>query len=147
MFELKIAIMVFCATLFWWGGFSWKPARRFIMPSIITVACLLIAHTIQTHNWYQLTQLSCIGVFCLGYGDNSPLKHIFGNGWGRGVWGLLGALALSLDLFLSGHMVWYYFLGYLGLNFTFENALKNIPQAIGDTIIGIGFSSIIILIT
>lgn len=142
-----IFISLICAFLFWLGGFKWLPARRFIMPTIITGTCFFIAHTIQTHNWGQLTQLCVIGIFCLGYGDKSPLRHIFGNGWGRGVWGLLAALALSTELVITGHIQWYWFILYLAVNFTLENALKDISQNIGDPIIGLGLSCIIIFIT
>lgn len=135
-------ILLISSALFWLGGFSFLPARRFIMPFILTITSLYLTHW----NWYCLSMLSCMGIFCLGYGDNSPLRHIFGNGWGRGIWGLLGALALSLGLFLTGHLVWYLLIPYLVVNFILENALKDIPQFIGDPIIGLGFSSIVLLI-
>ncbi len=90
--------------------------------------------------------LFCMGIFCLGYGESSPLRHIFGNGWGRGVWGVLAAICLSLPLFLTHHLSLWLFVLYLVLNFTLENALKNVNQKIGDPIIGLGFSFIIFLI-
>lgn len=142
MIEIKIITLILCAACFWVGGAFWLPARRFIMPFFLTLECLYISHW----DWYCLTMLACMGVFCLGYGDKSPLRHIFGNGWGRGVWGLLGAITLSLGLFLTGHLWVVWMTIYLGLNFILENALKDIPQFIGDPIIGLGFASLVFLI-
>lgn len=141
MIEIKLAVIAVCAALFWLGGYRFLAARRFIMPTILSLTCLVALHTLLA-----LTMLSTIGVFCLGYGEKSPLRHIFGNGWGRGVWGLLAGTCLSLGLFLTGHLFWWIFLPYLALNFTLENALKNIPQWLGDPLIGLGFSSIVIFI-
>lgn len=152
---LVILVMAICAALFWWGGYSWKPARRFILPCLLTLAALLLSH-----NPWCLTTLSCMGVFCMGYGDNSPLRHVLGDGWGRSVWGLLAATCLSLPLFLThhlgieyGHLVltsqaWSIGLGmiYLTLNFTLENALKSLNQKIGDPLIGLGLASILLII-
>ncbi len=141
MLGIRIIIMIVCAGLFFWGGYNFKPARRFIMPFIIAISCAWLSHS-----WWVLTGLSAMALFSLGYGDSSILRRIFNNGWGRSVYGLLGALALSLGLLCTGHIAWYYFIGYLALNFTLENALKNIPQKIGDPIIGLGFSLILILV-
>lgn len=141
MIELKLLVLGVCSALFWLGGFGWLPARRFIMPSLILITCFLFCK-----NPWLVSQLTCMGIFCLGYGEKSPLRHCFGNGWGRGVWGLLAAICLSLPLLLTGHLVWYFFVPYLILNFILENALKDIPQPIGDPIIGAGFSCIVLLI-
>lgn len=143
---IPLIIISICSALFWLGGFCWLPARRFIMPSIITGYCFIVAHTIVTHNWLQLTQLAVIGIFCLGYGEKSPLRHIFGNGWGRGVWGILAGICLSLELFLTGHLALIWFLLYLVGCFTLENALKNIPETIGDPLIGLGFTWFLIVL-
>lgn len=142
MIEIKLIIMAICGGLFFWGGFNFLVARRFIMPCVLTTSALLLTH----FDWWALTMLICMATFSLGYGLNSPLRHVFGNGWGRGVWGLLGALALSLGLFLTGHVMVYYFVLYLAINFTLENALKDIPQPIGDPVIGLGFASILLFI-
>lgn len=138
---MQIIIVLACSALFWWGGFSWHNARRFILPVVISSSLAFFSHS-----WWGLTALASIGVFCLGYGEKSPMRHIFGNGWGRGAWGLLAAIALSVGLFLTGHIHWYFFVPYLALNFTLENALKNINQLIGDPIIGAGFASILFIV-
>lgn len=142
MIEIKLLVMAICSALFWWGGFNFNKARRFIMPTVLALSCVYFAHT-----WWALTMMSAMGMFCLGYGDNSPLRHCFGNGWGRGIWGLLGAIALSLGLFMTGHIPIYFFLPYLAINFTLENALKDIPQVIGDPVIGLGFSAIVFVVS
>lgn len=141
MIELKLAVMLACGALFAWGGYSYHNARRFIMPMLLTATALLV-----THDAWALLMLISIGPLCLGYGEKSPLRHIFGNGWGRGVWGLLVASCLSLPLFLSTHLGWLPFVLYLSLGFTLENVLKNIPQLIGDLIIGFSFGSIVLFV-
>lgn len=141
MIGLQLLTIVICGGLFAWGGYSWHNARRFIMPLILALTCLWL-----TKSWWALTVLGMSPIFCLGYGIKSPLRHVFGDGWGRGVWGALAALGASLGLFLTGHIAWYLFGGYLILNFTFENALKKINQIVGDCIIGIGFGLIIFIV-
>ena len=140
--SLKALTVAVFQGLFWWGGYNFKASRRFIAPFVLSVACAIILRL-----WYVIP-LMCPAmlVFSLGYGDNSRFRHIFGDGWGRSVWGLLGALALSLGLFLTGHLAWYFFLPYLVLNFILENALKNLKQWLGDPIIGVGFGCIVFLI-
>lgn len=141
MIAIKLIVLVVAAGLFWVGGAYWHNARRFIMPVVLSGFCLLTTHILMS-----LTMLSTIGIFCLGYGEKSPLRHIFGNGWGRGVWGLLAAICLSIGLFLTGH-IWVVWMAlYLALNFILENALKDIPQVIGDPIIGLGFASIVMIV-
>ncbi len=139
---IKIFIVILCAALFWLGGKCWLPARRFIMPFILCCAMIFSSH------WclWAISSLSCMGIFCLGYGEKSPLRHCFGNGWGRGVWGLLAALTLSFWGIYTGHLAWWFFVPYLALNFTLENALKDTNQSLGDPFIGAGFASIVLLI-
>ena len=140
---ILIILDLICSALFWWGGKKWHNARRFIMPLILAVYAAL-----KCHCWWLIPALflPMVGVLCLGYGDKSPLRRIFGDGWGRGVWGLLVALAASTGLFIGGFLPLYLYIPYLALNFTLENALKKLPQAIGDPIIGLGFASILFLI-
>ncbi len=138
---LRLLILLISSGLFWWGGYSWLPARRFILPTLLAISCLIL-----THSWWCLTMLSCMGIFCLGYGEKSQLRLLFGNGFGRGIWGLLAAICLSLALVLTHHITVILWLAYLSLNFTLENALKNVNQKIGDPIIGAGLSSVILLI-
>lgn len=142
MIALKILIVLICSFLFWWGGHSWNVARRYFMPLLLTATSFLLTH----FEIYSLIMICSIGFLTLGYGEKSPLRHVFGNGWGRGIWGLLVGLALSLPLFLTAHIQWYLFVAYIVLSFTLENALKDIDQMIGDPIIGMTFGSIIFLI-
>lgn len=141
MIEMKLLVLTMSSALFWVGGYCWHNARRFILPILLTLTCWLLSKDI-----WSLTMLTTCGTFCLGYGEKSPLRHIFGNGWGRGIWGLLSALCLSTALFLTHHLALPLFLAYLAINFTLENALKNFPQFIGDPLIGMGFAAIILFI-
>lgn len=150
----KLIIIAICAALFWLGGFCFLASRRFVFPFVLAVYASIVLAML-----WPLTMFSCAGIFCLGYGEKSPLRHCFGNGFGRGVWGLLAAICLSVPLFLTHHLgepigflhitpllCFVEFVLYLALNFTLENALKNIPQCIGDPIMGAGFASIVLLI-
>ena len=138
-----IELIAFLASggLFYWGGQGFLLARRVLMPYLLMIVCLL-----ATRDLWCLTMMSAYGVETIGYGPSSPFYHCFGNGWGRGAWGLLVAIALSLALFLTGHLVWYWFVAYLLAGFTLENAFKNLPVWIGDPIIGLGFGSIVLII-
>lgn len=138
---LKIIVDLICGVLFWWGGYSWHNARRFLLPCVIAIlSCFLL------HSLIGLLSLAAIGMLCLGYGDKSPLRRIFGNSIGRGIWGLLCAIGISLGLFLSGHILWFFWVAYLILNFCGEAFLNKIPQWIGDPIFGIFLGSIVFLI-
>ena len=90
--------------------------------------------------------LSAYGVLSVGYGDNSLFKHIFGDGWGRGVYGFLVALSLSLWAVLTNHIHPSFFVGYLAVGFTLENACKKLPQILGDLIIGCGFGLLALIV-
>lgn len=155
MIEIKILIIAICAGLFSWGGFNNHNMRRFVLPIVLVGTMLFITHEI-----WCLMSLCVIGAYCMGYGEKSPLRHVFGDGWGRGVWGLIAATCLSLPLFLTHHLgmtfgslplnsePWplIFLFVYLALNFTLENALKSMQQIIGDLIIGAGFGTIVLLI-
>lgn len=151
---VRLVVELACAALFWLGGFIFLSARRDIMPPLLTISCALFAEC-----WWALTMLTSVVIYHLGYGEKSTFKHIFGDGWGRGVWGLLAGLCLSTWALVTGHLcapphphwlsildnfpTWIWFLIYNAGNFTFENALKRIPQCIGDPIIGAWFASIV----
>lgn len=141
MILLQIITVIVCACLFSWGGHNFLSARRDIMPPILALSCCWIIHS-----WWPLSMLPVVAVYHMGYGDDSFFKHCFGDGWGRGVWGLLAALCISLGVFLTGHTYSILFILYLIVNFTLENALKRLPQIIGDLIIGSGFSLIVFLL-
>ena len=138
---IQLITIILCAVLFFIGGWVWHNARRFLMPLVLCAATVY-----KIHDPWAMTMLSSMVILSLGYGDKSPLRHCFGDGWGRGVWGLLVALSLSLGLFLTHHLELGWFLAYLTAGFVLENALKKIPQCIGDPIIGAVFGTIILVI-
>lgn len=82
----------------------------------------------------------------MGYGVNSWLRKFFGDDVGRGIWGLLVGLSASLSMVLTGHLHFYWFILYLALNFLFEKELKDLPQDVGDPLIGLGVASLIMLV-
>jgi hypothetical protein len=137
----QITTIIASGLFFAAGGKNFLMARREFVPAFIAADCFY-----TTHSLWCLTQLSAILFLSLGYGVNSKFRHIFGDCWGRGFWGLLVAIALSLGLFLTGHMAWYWFMAYLLIGFFFEPLFKNLQQVFGDIIIGAGFSSIVFLI-
>jgi hypothetical protein len=138
---IRIVCMLIVSVLFFIGGWRWHNARRFILPAVMAATAYWL-----TRDLWCLTMLSAMGVFCMGYGEDAPLVHVFGKGWGRGIWGFLGALALSLGLFLTGHLAWYWFAAYLVAGFILENALKNLYQVAGDLIIGAFYGSLLLAI-
>lgn len=156
MIALQISAIALSSFCFWLGGYRILFFRRYMMPIILGVTI-----SILTHVWWLGLAIMPVSVaFSCGYGDNSIIRRIFGNGWGRSVWGGLAAICLSLPLFLTHHLSIFgvqaindnytvdsivVLILYLSLNFTLENVLKNIPQYIGDPIIGVGFASIVLL--
>lgn len=142
MIFIKIITVILSAFLFAWGGYSWHNARRYLMPFVITITLLIITN----YDWRCLTSLSSVLFLSIGYGEKSVFHHIFGNGWGRGMWALLVAGSISVGLFLTGHLAWYLLLPYLAICFTMENTLKNIKQIPGDLIFGTAFGSIVLLV-
>ena len=142
MIWIKLAILLISSVCFWIGGRWWHNARRFVMPLILGIYFAIHC------KWWLILAIffPAVGMLCLGYGDKSPLRHIFGDGWGRGVWEILVALALSLGLLVGHFLAWWLFIPYLALNFTLENALKKLPQDLGDPLIGLGFGSLVFLI-
>lgn len=135
-----ITTMIACGLFFAAGGKNFLMARREFVPAFIVADCFYV-----THSWICLTQLSAILFLSLGYGDKSKFRHIFGDAWGRGVWGLLVAISLSLGLLIVGKLALGWFLAYLLVGFFFEPLFKNLPQVIGDFLIGCGFGLIVFL--
>ena len=135
-----VICMVLSGVLFAWGGFSFLLARRIIMPIVITASLFLI-----THSLWSMTALLSYPFLSLGYGDKSWFRHCFGDGWGRGVWGLLVALSLCLGLTTQGYIHWYWAVLYCGVCFAGEDGLKRLYQLGGDFCIGILFGSVSLL--
>ena len=138
---IQATVIILSGVLFAAGGYHWLICRRYFMLLVIAIGCFLI-----THSWWSFTVLAGIPFLCLGYGDNSPFRHIFNQGWCRSVWGLLVALILSLGLLLTGFMPWYWFTVYLVLGFTLDNALKSLYQIAGDFIVGASLGCIILMV-
>jgi hypothetical protein len=138
---LHLTTVVFAGILMASGGHNFLFARREMMPIFIMSDCLYV-----THNPWALTMLLACGILHLGYGDKSKFRHIFGDAWGRGVWGLLVALALSLWAVLTGHLALPWFIAYLIVGFFLEPLFKNLPQIFGDLIIGAGLASFVFFI-
>jgi len=143
--------MLVCAALFMIGGWFFLTARRDIAPPIFVIHCALISQS-----WWAFAALTAVAIFHLGYGSKSFFRHCFGDGWGRGVWGLLAGVALSTWALITNHLGvdlgfihlsgWIVYALYLGLCFTLENVLKKIFEPIGDALDGIGFYVLIFLI-
>lgn len=135
---MRILTLLICAALFWWGGKNFLSARRDIMPCVLALACGLLLHSA-----WGCGALLAVPFLHFGYGEKSRFRHIFGDGWGRGVWGILVAVGLSAVLFFSGHIYWLLEVIYLVIGFTLENALKKLNQSVGDPLIGAGFALLI----
>jgi hypothetical protein len=123
------------------GGATQHNFRRFIMPVVICAGCAWLSHS-----WYAFLGLASIGALCLGYGPNSPLEKDTTDSWARELWGCFVAFSFGLPLLLTGHLAGYWFLGYILVCGSAENALKKLWQVAGDFIVGCCFASIILLV-
>lgn len=138
---LKLIVILFCSWCYWAGGNFQHNFRRFLMPVVLTATVIFI-----THSFLALTMLFSVGTLCLGYGDNSPIRHIFNNFWGRSIWMFFVSLALSLGLFLTSHLYLYFFIPYVIICFFSGGLLKDWNQLIGDIIYGFLLSSIVLFV-
>lgn len=100
MLYFKLATILACAILFWWGGYSFKMARRAIMAVLLGAMCAYITWT-----WWVFF---AVGAGCqfmgLGYGEDSPLYKFLGPWIARGVWATLVAAGIAVGLVLGGFL-------------------------------------------
>jgi len=146
----QLIVLIGCGCAFSVGGAKILFFRREIMPMILTA--FFVYHT---HSPWALTALLACGITALGYGDKSPLRHCFGDSWGRGTWSLLVALSLSLWAVLTGnivhgefirHLALPWFFAYLVAGFFCEPLFKNLWQIGGDLLIGMTLASVVFAI-
>lgn len=137
---MNITFAIASGVLFSAGGYNFLFARRWMMPILLTLFAAYV-----TRDLWSITMLSACGSLSLGYGEKAPLRHVFGDCWGRGIWGLLVAACLSTGLMIAGHLSVVNYIGYLVLGFFLEPIFKNLPQMYGDAIIGAGFGLIAFL--
>lgn len=142
IFDFKLATIALMATLNWIGGSFWHNARRYIMP-VIYAAMVSVATMVW---WVGITTLPTIGLLTIGYGEKSPLRHVFGDAWARFVWMALACLGFSLGPILTGHLLWWLVFPYAIGAGTLGITLRNIPEVVGDLLFGAWFGSILIFI-
>lgn len=123
------------------GGNNFKLFRREFMPMFIASD---LFYTLK--DWWSFACLSSILFLSMGYGEDSPIRKIFGDAWGRAVWCLLVGLSISLPMLLTGHLAWYWFAIYNATCFFSGPLLKNLYQVAGDFILGSCFSCIVVII-
>ena len=143
MFLVKLLLTAVNSALYWWGGYDFVAARRFIMPGVIALSC-----AVATHWWLGIPVIygPMVGCLCIGYGEKSVLYKLFGDAGARGIWMALVAAAASLGLFFSGHLHLYFLIPYIVINGVFGATLKDLPQTIGDPIYGASLGSILFLV-
>jgi hypothetical protein len=141
MIYFKISIILICMGLNVWGGQLNHNMRRFVMPLVLALSSIWFAHT-----FWALTMLAACGTLCLGYGEKSPLRHIFGDAWARFVWMTLTAIAFSAGLFITGHLHVYFMVPYVLIAGVLGITIRLINDLIGDSIFGAWFASIVFLI-
>ena len=142
MLAIQLACIAACGGCFSYGGYKDHNFRRFVMPLLLWATLAWLCH-----DWRLLMAvIPTAGALVMGYGEKSVFRHVFGDGWGRGVWGLLVAISLCVPLVLTHHLSIWLALPYLALSFILENALKRVNQIIGDLIIGAAFGSIVLLV-
>lgn len=134
MIFIKIIVDLICGALNAWGGYSWHNARRFIMPSVISVMV-----SFQTHTWYTgFMVLPVMGTLCLGY--------FSGKNWGRALWLFLQAVVIGLGLTITGHISWVYYIPYIIGAGILGGIYKNWNQIIGDFITGTYLGFVIFIV-
>lgn len=133
MIQIKIAFLIWLASLNFLRGYHWRPLGIALMS--ISMG-LWVAIALKT--WWLLFACGVPMGVCLGLGDHN-----------RGVWCSLVALGASFALLITGHLFWLWFVLYCGGNYLLGwvccNKLK-LPQPIIDPITGAGFGVIVFLI-
>lgn len=142
MIEIKIIAILICGGLNLIGGYCWHDARRFLMPILLAGACIYFAHT-----FWAITMLLAIPALTIGYGDKSPLRHIFGDAWARFVWMALVALGLALGLTVTHHIIIALAAAYILIAGALGITLRNWNEILGDFIFGCWFGVIALLTT
>lgn len=134
MIFFKIAVSLLCGILDAWGGHNFLPARRFIMPVMLGVSISIVCNVW----WLGFVVLPVIGTLCLGYFDP-------GNA-GRALWLFLQAVNIGLGLVFTGHLAWYWFLGYIVIAGILGGIYKNWKQIIGDIVTGSWLGAVIFFV-
>ena len=140
IFLLKILVILSCAGLYFWGGFSWHNARRYIMPLLLSLSCLLFSHSL-----WALTMLVSSPLLTIGYGEKSIFRHIFGDAWARFVYLSIVATVLSIWMIFILHTNILLILTYIGLCGTLGITLRKFNQWLGDPIFGAALATIVFL--
>jgi hypothetical protein len=139
---IKLVVMLICAALYFIGGLCFLPARRFIMPFVIALACAFFTGVW----WAFFLPLPMIGCLCIGYGEDSWLRKILPDAIARAVWGFLVAITASFGLLMAGFLPLWAFMPYLAVNLLLNGLLVHWKQVIADPILGLGFSSLILFV-
>ena len=138
----KIIIDLICGILNALGGYHWLFCRRYIMPFVISVETCLIEWQKKDKQWWEgLLILPVMGTLCLGYFFKKE-----NNAWGRCLWFTLQALVIGTGCLLTGHIVWYFYIGYIIGSVVLGYIYKDWQQIIGDIVTGCYLGSIIFLI-
>lgn len=109
--------------LFSWGGYNWKPARRFILPLLLGISVLIGGIPL----WRAITGTIALSLtLCMPYGEKVPLWAKFGViltyplatlFWGFTLWQIAYFIVISglFWLSLKGKITWKIVEGFAGL--------------------------------
>lgn len=122
------------------GGKNFLLARREFLPLML---CSDAFYT--TKSPWAFVMLTACAMLSLGYGEKSPLHHVFGDCCGRGVWGLLVGLSLCAWAVPTGHLPLWEAIAYCAACFFAEPLFKNLPQFLGDLLIGGVYGTAVLL--
>ena len=136
MIFLQLITVILAGVLNSWGGHSFLPARRFIMPVLLGVVASICCHTW----WVGLMILPVMGTLCLGYSD-------FGTGnFARACWLCLQASIICFGVTVTGHLGWYFAIPYIVFAGVLGGLYKNWQQIWGDLIAGMWLGSFILFV-
>jgi hypothetical protein len=135
----NILTNLICGGLDSWGGYNFIAARRFIMPSVLSLRVWMV-----TGQWWTM-------ILIWPMMATLTLKYFNGDNAGRAEWVWLQAVVGGLGLTIAWHtvgghhihyLVWWVYVGYIALAGVLGGLYKNWKQWKGDLAVGAYLCSI-----
>ena len=134
---VKLIVLSSCAVCKLIGELWQHNLQRFVMPIILGIGVSITSHTW----WMGGTVLLAIAPLCMGYSTYGK-----SNGFDRGIWLFLIAVAAGLGCLLTGHLAWYFYAPYCILSGVWGSTTRNLWNVIIAPLSGALIGSIIFLV-